>query len=87
MSHDLLVALLAAVVGAAVAWILGVASRTWRSRRSAAGDFAVMVFTLNENSKAIGSLESEVSKLGRKVAAFEGVLNARMNYRTKLEDE
>jgi hypothetical protein len=86
VSHDLVVAVVAAVVGATVAAVLSaIATRSRRSRTSS-NDFAVMVYTLNQNSKSIGALELAVNKMERKIANFEGVLSMRMNYRQKNGD-
>lgn len=56
-----------------------------RERTKSAAALAVMAFTVNEQSRAIGSLETVVGGLERKVANFEGVLQSRMNYRRRGE--
>lgn len=56
-----------------------------RERTKAASALAVLAFTVNDQSRAIGSLESSVNGLERKVANFEGVLQSRMNYRRRGE--
>lgn len=85
MSQDLIVGLVVAGSGATVGWVLAGVSRFLRGRKKESESMAVWVHTLNENSMAIGALESEVTKLSTKVANFEGLLTARMNYRNREE--